>query len=80
MNRRNRRYFRTLFLGMAAMAALVWSAVDQFGMAWQDMRQLMLGAVLAVVVVIVAAGLGTIVWLGLRKLFSSSKRDTSRQE
>ena len=30
MSRANRRYYRTILLGIAAMGTLVWAAIDQF--------------------------------------------------
>ena len=55
MSKRQRRYYRTIFLGLAAMATLVWAAMDQFGISRREMTDLFLGAVLAVMVVIAAA-------------------------
>ena len=68
MSKANRRYYRTLFLGITAMAALVWVAMDQFGITRQEISQLFLGALLVVVVVIAAAALVVFLWVGLRKL------------
>lgn len=50
------------------MAALVWSAVDQFGIPWEEMLELLLVtvAVIALVIALSAACVG--LWLGLRKL------------
>ncbi len=71
MLRRPRRYYRTLFLGMAALVAMVWFAVDQFDIPWADMRELLLLTVLVVGVVIGVAALAAGLWIGLRKLLQS---------
>ena len=69
MNRANKRYYRTILLGVLAMAALVWVAVRQFGISRAEMSELLLGTVLAIGIVIVLAGLAVALWMGLRKLF-----------
>lgn len=71
LSRNAKRYYRTLFLGLAALGALVWFAVDQFDIPWREMRELILLTVLAVAVVIVGAALCTGLWLGLRKFLQS---------
>ena len=68
MSKSARRYYRTILLGVAAMAVLLWSAIDQFGIAWQDMLHLFLATLLVVGLVIAAAALCALLWLGLRKL------------
>lgn len=70
MSKANRKYYRTILLGIAAMAALVWTAVDQFGIPWEDMLDLFLVTVALLVAVITAAGICIGLWAGLRKLFS----------
>ncbi|TGD75232.1 hypothetical protein E4634_04330 [Mangrovimicrobium sediminis] len=68
MARSSRRYYRTVLLGVAALGAMVWFAVDQFDIPWQDMRDLLLATLLVIGVVIAVAALGTAAWIGLRKL------------
>ncbi len=68
MGKPSRKYYRTIFLGVAAMAALIWSAVDQFGIPWEDMLNLMLVTVAVLAIVIVAAAAAVALWLGLRRL------------
>lgn len=68
MGKATRKYYRTIILGVAAMAALVWSAVDQFGIPWEDMLELLWTTVVVTATVIVAAGLGAALWMGLRRL------------
>lgn len=75
MSKANRRYLRTILLGTAALGSLVWVAVDQFGIPWEEMLELFLGIVLAVGLVIAAAGLFVGAWLGLRKLVQKGPRD-----
>ena len=52
------------------MAALVWAAVDQFGITREEIGQLFLGVVLGVALVIAAAALAVFLWIGLRRLFT----------
>lgn len=68
MRRAQRRYLRTLGLGLAALATLVWTAVEQFGIPWEEMRALFFTTVIGVLLVIGVAGIAALVWLGLRKL------------
>jgi hypothetical protein len=68
MSRAQRRYLRTLLLGVAAMGTLIWAAVDQFGISWAEMRQLFLAIVIGVMLIIVVAALCVIVWQLVRRL------------
>lgn len=55
------------------MAALVWVAVDQFGISRREMGELFLATVMVVAVIIGAAGLVAAMWMGLRKLRARSR-------
>ena len=68
MSRAARRYVRTILIGTFALAALVWMAVDQFGVSQEQMLELMLVTGLVVVLVIALAGTAALVWVGIRKL------------
>lgn len=68
MSRARRRYLRTIILGVAAMGALVWVAMEQFGISRQEMSGLFLGTLLAVAIVIGAAAAVVMLWMGLRRL------------
>ncbi len=68
MSRAQRRYLRTVLLGIAAMGTLVWAAVHQFAISWTEVRQLFFATVVGVVCVIVLAGAGAAVWAGIRRL------------
>ena len=68
MSRASRRYYRTIILGVLAMASLIWVAMDQFGISQQEMTGLFLGTVLVTVGVIVFAALVALLWIGIRKL------------
>ncbi len=68
MSRAQRRYLRTIILGILAMAALVWAAVEQFGIPLEEIGELFLATVIAVGVVIGAAAVVALLWLGLRRL------------
>ena len=69
------RYYRTIFLGVAALATLVWAAVDQFGLSWQEMYELFLSILSVVGVVILVAALTAAAWIGLRHLASRGDPD-----
>ncbi len=75
MNRSARRYVRTVLIGTFALAALVWMAVDQFGVSRQEMLELMLATGLVVLLVIVFAGTAALLWVGLRKLLRGNGRE-----
>lgn len=69
-----RRYHRTIFLGVAAMVLLIWTAVDQFGISWREMSNLFISIIIGVVALIALAGLFTAVWVGLRRVTRRSSR------
>lgn len=68
MSRANRRYYRTILLGLAAMAVLVWAAMDQFGISRQEILELLVATVLAVCLVITLAAGFALLWVMLRKI------------
>ena len=55
MSKAQRRYVRTIILGVLAMAALVWAAVEQFGIPLREIGELFLATVIGVGLVIGAA-------------------------
>ena len=69
MAKTRRRYYRTVILGVLALAALVWMAVDQFQVPRQEIEQLMVGSVLAVILVILSAALTVLLWAAVRRLW-----------
>ncbi len=68
MNKANRRFYRTLLLGLAALGVLVWTAIEQFGISKQEMANLLIGTLIVAGGTIVLAGLCVVLWIGLRKL------------
>ena len=68
MSKAARKYYRTILLGVAAMAALVWAAVDQFGIAWEEILQLFLATLAVLLLVIVAAAVTVGLWQMLKRL------------
>ncbi len=72
MSRAQRRYLRTVLLGVAAMATLIWAAVDQFAISWAEIRQLFVVTLIGVLVIMVCAGLGVAIWQLLRRLIGRS--------
>jgi len=75
VNRARRRYYRTIFLGLAAMATLIWAAVDQFDIAAREMLRLFLVTVAAVGVVIVLSAVTAAIWIGLRRWLGRRDED-----
>ncbi len=73
VSRATRRYYRTIVLAVLAMASLIWVAMDQFGISQREMTELFLGTVLIAVLVIVCAGVITLLWVALRKLLRREK-------
>jgi drug/metabolite transporter (DMT)-like permease len=69
----NRRFYRSLLLVLAAMGGLVWTAMDQFGISRREISELLLGAVLAVAVVIGAAAVVVCLWVFARRLLSRNR-------
>lgn len=68
MSKQGRRFFRTILIGTFALAALVWMAMDQFGIAGEEMLDLLLVSALVVGLVIIVAACVAGLWIGLRKL------------
>ena len=68
MNRAGRRYYRTILLGILALGTLVWVAVDQFGVPPAELADLFYATLLVVSLVIGAAALVAVLWVGLRHL------------
>jgi hypothetical protein len=68
VTRAARRYYRTIVLGVVALAALVWVAMDQFGISRGEMAELFAGTVIVALLVIAVAGLTVLLWMGLRRL------------
>lgn len=75
MSKANRRFYRTLILGMAALGVMVWTAVDQFGISWQEMTGLLLGTLWIAGGTIALAALCAVLWIGLRKLLYRDKAE-----
>jgi hypothetical protein len=69
MNRAQRRYYRTIILGCLALAALLWVAVVQFGIASEEITTLLSAALLVLVAVMVCAAGAALLWIGARKLW-----------
>jgi uncharacterized membrane protein len=63
-----RRYIRSVVLGVLALATLIWAAVDQFAISWEEMGDLLLVTLLVVAVVIGLAALVVGLWQLLRLL------------
>ncbi len=68
MSRVTRRYYRTVLLGVLALGALVWMAVDQFGVPPAELWELLLATLLVVTLIIGAAAVVALLWVGLRRL------------
>ncbi len=70
-----KRYYRTVILGIMAMAALVWVAMDQFDIPREDMAELLLITVLVAVAIILCAAATVLLWVGLRKLRARQRQN-----
>jgi len=68
VNKAGRRFLRTILLGTFALAALVWMAVDQFGISRDVMLELLLVTAATVALIIFVAACVAGLWIGLRKL------------
>jgi hypothetical protein len=66
----NKKYLRTLILGVLAMGGLVWTAMDQFDIPGEVMLDLFLATAMWAGLVILAAGLAVALLVGLRKWLS----------
>ena len=66
MARSRRRYLRTLILGLLAMAALVWGAVDSFDIPLERIWDMFLMTLVVVVALVLAAAAA--LWIGVRRL------------
>jgi ABC-type Na+ efflux pump permease subunit len=74
VSRSARRYYRTLLLALAAMALLVWAAMDQFGISADHMLQLFAGTLIIAALTILLAALCAGVWILLRSFCRHRKR------
>ena len=69
MNRGYKRYRRTIFLAVLAMASLIWAAIDQFGVPPEEMARLFLYSAGGVLLIILAAAVTVGVFQLVKKLF-----------
>jgi len=69
-----KRYYRTLFLGIAAMGALAWGAMDQFDLSPAEMGQSLSLAVLLIALLAASGATIAAVWVVLRKLINRKNR------
>jgi len=68
VSKQGRRFFRTIVIGTFALAALVWMAMDQFGVKRDEMLELLLVSAVVVGMVILVAACVAGLWIVLRKL------------
>jgi hypothetical protein len=71
----NRRFYRTLILGLVALGVLIWSAADQFDISYQEIAALFYGTLLIAFGTIFTAALFTGLWIGLRKWWRRRESD-----
>jgi hypothetical protein len=72
VSKRKRRYVRTIILGVLAMGALVWGAVDTFEVPLEQLWALFLQTLAVLAVLMLAAAIAATLWTLLRRLL---KRD-----
>ena len=70
MSRANSRYRRSIFIGVAALASLVWVATDQFGIPPENIAWMFVYILAAVCCVIAFAAIVAGLWIYLRKLLN----------
>ena len=68
MSKANRRFIRTVILGVLAMSSLIWVATDQFELSVEEMLNLFYVTAIAVGAVIGFAAIGVTLLNVLRKL------------
>lgn len=69
-----KRYYRTLFLGVTAMGALAWGAMDQFDLTAAQMGESLSVALLLIALVALAGAAIAGVWVLLRALLARKNR------
>ncbi len=74
MSKANRRFIRTVILGVLAMSSLIWVATDQFELSVEEMLNLFYATVIGAGVIIGFAAIGVTLLNVLRKL-RNQKRD-----
>lgn len=67
--KRRRRHVRTIILGVLAMAALVWGAVDTFEVPPERLWALFLQTLAVLFTLILAAAGAAALWILLRRLW-----------
>ncbi|PLW83287.1 hypothetical protein CWI75_07745 [Kineobactrum sediminis] len=69
MSRANRRYLRTTILGVIAMGALLWAAMDLFEIPDETLLEFFIASLIVALGVIVLAAAAAGIWVLLRRLF-----------
>jgi len=77
MSKANRRYVRTIVLGVLAMSSLIWAAIDQFGISPQVMLDLFIATAIGAGGIILAAAIVVALIVGVRKLSARIRGDRS---
>lgn len=72
MSRQGRRYIRSILIAAFSLAALVWTAVDQFGVERKEMLDLFLTTGAVVLIIIVLSGSFAALWVVLRRFRGGS--------
>jgi alkylhydroperoxidase/carboxymuconolactone decarboxylase family protein YurZ len=57
-----RRYLRTIFLGVACLAALIWAAVDQFGISVEEILAIFTVVLAGIIGLILMAAIVATLW------------------
>lgn len=77
MSSGRRRYLRTILLGVAALGLLLWTAVAQFNVPLADIRELLIGTLVALALVIGAAAGSVAILLLARRGWRALFQDDS---
>jgi hypothetical protein len=73
MSRGRSRYYRSIAISVLALGALLWLAVDQFGVPREELQNLLIGSLLVLLLVVISAALAVSLWMGLRRLLRRGK-------
>ena len=73
---RKRSHVRTVFLGICAMAVLLWAAVYRFNIPADILMAYFQGTLLVLAAVVGLSALAALVWVGLRRIRRGRRRDS----
>ena len=75
VTRADRKFYRTIVLGLVALGVLVWAAMDRFGVSRGEVVDIFVGTLLVVSVTIFTAALCAVCWIATRQWYRRSDSD-----